>query len=189
MGFNLIENATLKSSRANNEAKIVRFKNIIKNQIIQRTEYDYVEKFLNVAEQLTDKQVLVLKGFVETMRPLYKYRRFNEMARIQIEGIKIQQYEKGYLSGHGKSEEELWKDRSDIENSVLNNEREIEKLFDKRSMTLKIFLEEEFHFMLAELVSLGLLYNPSQGKASDTGEPEHLSPTTLARQFIDYLKD
>ncbi|KAA2218537.1 hypothetical protein [Maribacter flavus] len=194
--WDLVELAMVKASRNNNEERIKRLKNIIKNQIIEPTEFDYVEKFLNLAGSLTDSQVLVLGHFVESQKELNTL--FKNLGELNTEKEKhTSQREDAFAKAKKLGEQDLPKIEKmyfDIQfdnnsKSVSENNQRVQNIFNERESILLNFNPDMKEFMEAELVSMGLIFNPSAGRISDTGEFKNNRPTGLAIKFIEYLKD
>ncbi|MEX0287725.1 MAG: hypothetical protein AB3N14_01305 [Flavobacteriaceae bacterium] len=193
----LIETAMLKSSRATTEGKIERLKKVIIGQIKYVDQYDYVTRYLDLAEKLNDKQVIILAKYVETEKEFIVIQ--EEIARIYEQKEDAEKtyslmraaYQENDLRKGKPSKKQLEamkKGMVRIEGEILEKQNDYNRIRRVRNQQFNILGEHEFNFLLNDLRVMGLIYNPSEGRASDTGEYSGYRCTPLATGFIKFLE-
>ena len=193
----LIETAMLKSTRANSERKIERLKKIIIGQIKYAEKYDYVSRYLDLVEKLTDNQIVILVKYVKTEKEFIKIQSETSDAYKQKKEAEksyslIQSKTLGKGVVHGKpSSTKLNQAKQHVESidgKILEAQNAYNRIRRERNEQSKILGENEFNFLLNDLRVLGLIYNPSEGRASDTGEYSGYRCTVLALGLIKFLR-
>lgn len=176
----LLETAIIKSSRQRKEEKIEKFKNILIKQLIEPTDYDYATKFFELVEKLNEMQLSVLFEFINIDKKIdldvIERKRLEKLTRIKWNDKYLETPLKG-PNIHQKEIDQMHEISKGIHLSSF-----------KKKQALKIFPLEERQFMQSELIFLGLVYNPAQGRASDTGEFHNFRSTSLASKFLGFIK-
>jgi hypothetical protein len=75
-----------------------------------------------------------------------------------------------------------------LDNKILQIQNAYNQIRRQRNEQFNVLGEHEFNFLLNDLRILGLIYNPSEGRASDTGEYSGYRCTPLATGLIKFLR-
>ena len=184
----ILEEVINKVIRTSSEKKRERFKLTVAGQIINPLPYDYISRFINLIEMLSEEQIIILKTYVSTEE---------EFINIQAETAKIYETKESSLKAQNnlvlnKANEKLTKQTKmrlqSLEGEILEKQNAYNRIRRKRNERIKNIGENEFNFMLNDLRVLGLVYNPSEGRASDTGEYSGFRCTRLAMEFMEFLQ-
>lgn len=172
----LLETAILKSSRQRREEKIERFKRIMVNQLLEPVEYDYATKFFELLEKINEKQFKLISDFVA----------LDKVIKAKV-GKRMKLQAKTGIKWHDGLVDKLKSpDFQDELDEMSKLSKEIDALYVKKKIALRIFDIEEKSFMQNELRAWGLIYNPSEGRISDKGEFHYYFCTSLASKFVEF---
>ncbi|NAY92114.1 hypothetical protein GTQ34_09295 [Muricauda sp. JGD-17] len=187
----LLETAIINASRANTESKIERLRKVVFGHIVDPQPYDYTTRYLDLGVRLNDDQVLILKMFVETEVDLHDLREKLKDLRIISENAK--DVELAMFASDSKAsskQKEVFKYKKDIHKKEMENtEFDFESVVNKRRRMISKYPEDEFQFLFNDLRVLGLIYNPAEGRASNTGDQAYYQCTALANGFMKYLSE
>lgn len=187
----LLETAIINASRATSEEKIHRLRKVLKGHIISPQPIDYTSRYLDLAIRLNEEQISILKIYQETEFDLKDIRiQLSELNKILTESGKIEQkiwgedskssirQKKIFTQKKEETEKELDKLKLDFENKI-----NIRRRFNST------FKQDEFQFLFNDMRVLGLVYNPAEGRVSNTPDVAYYYCTSLSEGFIRYLEN
>lgn len=187
----LFETAIVNASRANAESKLDRLRKILYGQIVDPQPYDYATRYLDLAVRLNDDQIRILKVFSETEDELKPVRA--ELRRLGKEMSDTQKVEPKFIAPDSKAsvqQKRIFRDRKkNLEERIAKLNDEFNRISNIRSRFIKSINEPEFQFLFNDLRVLGLVYNPGEGRVSNTGEPAHFYCTALTEGFMKFLRE
>ena len=183
----IMENIMTRAVKTNSIKKLERYKLLAANQIIEPKPYDYISRYIDLTEKLSDKQMSILIGYVESeeefvavqdeLGSLYNQKeRYSQTIEKLLTNVKVSQLAK------------YKKDIQKLDGEIVTVQNRFNQLRRLRNREFNEMEDGEFNFMLFDLRTLGLIYNPAQGRASDTGEFSGFRCTPLAFAYLKFLK-
>lgn len=155
--------------------------------------YDYVIRYLDLIEKLTDEQVLLIHNynnsedeFLSIQKELFSNQDFLIAAKSNINLFDNNRQGNSKYNVVDKrlkiAKERLQK----FESLNLEIQNRLNNIIRERNKSLSG--DEDFQrFIIFDLRVLGLLYNPSEGRASSSNEFNEDRCTLLARNFLKYI--
>ena len=194
----LLETAIIKSSRQGQEEKIDRFKQILIGQMLHPEPFDYLVRYFEIAEKLADSQLIILKKYVSTEKDLIEIQEslsgvIKEKEDTEKASIEHKMFHQGKESENWgatlKVREAMKKGIEKLKSKEFDFQNDYNAIRRERNEQFQILGEGEFNFMLNDLRTMGLIYNPAEGRASETGEYSGYRCTPLAIGFIKFLEE
>ncbi|TAI48988.1 hypothetical protein [Flagellimonas allohymeniacidonis] len=193
--WDLIEEGIRKASKANKEEKIERLKQVIVGQIIYDEDFDYVSRYLDLAMALNETQISILSVFVSTEPRIEKYHTnyksvnakrqgLTEKRDLRIAEIQLQKFR---LKEDNQIIARFDKEIYETNLELSNLGKDFQAIIEERKKKLDSLKEQEYHFLMNDLRVLGLIYNPAEGKVSNTGDYAAFRCTALAFGLIKFL--
>lgn len=187
----LLETAIINASRASSESKIERLRRVLVGHIMEPQPFDYTSRYLDLAIRLNDDQVQILDVYYQTENKLNTIR--TELRSIHKILKDSEKFESKILGSESRASEKVKKifkeKKSQTEGTLEDLQNVFEKTINIRRNKIKEYESEVFQFLFNDLRVLGLVYNPSEGRVSDTGDPAYYHCTALGIGFIKYLVD
>ncbi|MEO1486823.1 MAG: hypothetical protein AAFU57_13830 [Bacteroidota bacterium] len=185
----LLEIAIINASKANSESKIERLRSVLFGHLIDPQPYDYISRYLDLALKLNDSQIRILKYYVDTESNLEPLRK--EMAKFIKVKVRAEEAERRVLAPGSRASTQQRKvlkhKQQERDNNLESLQHEFEYILKIRRKRNMEFDEDEFPFLFNDLRVLGLVYNASEGRASDGGDSAGYRCTALAKGFMRYL--
>lgn len=187
----LLETAIINASRANSESKIERLRRVLVGHIMEPQPFDYTSRYLDLAIRLNDDQVQILDVYYQTEHKLKTIRtELRSIHKILEDSEKIESKILGSKPRASEKVKKIFKEKkSQTEGTLEDLQNVFEKMINIRRNKIKEYESEIFQFLFNDLRVLGLVYNPSEGRVSDTGDPAYYHCTALGNGFIKYLVD
>jgi hypothetical protein len=184
------EEILIKISKTSSKKKLERFKLLVVGQIVTPISYDYILRFTELVDKLQDVQIEILTTYVNTEEEFIKIQdavsKINkEKDETEIILLKV----KSDSRASKKQTDMMTKGLEGLEGDILDRQNAYNRIRRARNSQFKALGENEFNFILNDLRAMGLIYNPSEGRASDTGEYSGYRCTPLAIGFIKYLNE
>ncbi|WP_213195262.1 hypothetical protein [Cloacibacterium caeni] len=160
----IFESVLEKVTKTDNVEKLVRFRNILKNQIVEPQKVEYIETFIDLIPKISEKQFEILYSHL-----LYDEKFFKILSKI---------------SGIGNFDET----EEESENK-LNDENEFNYLSSKFLLPESFNLEKtEYDYLIQDLISKSLLLDNGIGRIEI--EPlEFVKITSFGKAFIKYVSE
>ena len=184
------EEILMKISRTSSKKKLERFKLLVMGQIVSPISYNYILRFSELVDKLQDLQIDILTTYVNTeeefvkiqdaLREIYKEKDDTEIMLLKV---------KSDNRASKKQTDMMIKGMERLEGDILYKQNAYNQIRRTRNSQFKALGENEFNFILNDLRAMGLIYNPSGERASDTGEYSGYRCTPLAIGFIKYLNE
>ncbi len=184
------EEILMKISRTSSKKKIERFKLLVMGQIVSPVSYNYILRFSELVDKLQDLHIDILTTYVNSEEEFIKIQDalskiYKEKDNTEIMLLKV----KSDSRASKKQIDMMTKGMERLEGAILDKQNLYNQIRRTRNSQFKALGENEFNFILNDLRVMGLIYNPSEGRASDTGEYSGYRCTPLAIGFIKYLND
>jgi len=185
----LLETAIINASRATSEGKIERLRRVLIGHIMEPQPFDYTSRYLDLAVRLNDDQIQILDVYYHTENKLKPLREeLSTIHKILKNSEKIEPKIFGFESKASEKVKKIYKEKKSLTEKTLEDlQFDFEKKINIRRHKNKEFEPEVFQFLFNDLRVLGLVYNPSEGRMSDTGDPAYYHCTALGIGFIKYL--
>lgn len=185
----LLETAIINASRATSEGKIERLRRVLIGHIMEPQPFDYTSRYLDLAVRLNDDQIQILDVYYHTENKLKPLREeLSTIHKILKDSEKIEPKIFGSESKASEKVKKIYKEKKSLTEKTLEDlQFDFEKKINIRRHKNKEFEPEVFQFLFNDLRVLGLVYNPSEGRMSDTGDPAYYHCTALGIGFIKYL--
>lgn len=185
----LFETAIINASKANSKSKIDRLRQVLFGQIVSPQPFDYTSRYLDLALRLNDTQVKILRLFTDTEEVI---RPIREELKEATENLRLGKdmepnFTKSDSKASPKQKEIYFKKLKESERRLDDVRMRYETEFNKRHRGISEIPEDEFPFLFNDLRVLGLVYNPAEGRVSNTGEPRYYQCTALAMGFMRFL--
>ncbi|MGB5822157.1 MAG: hypothetical protein WBG90_21925 [Saonia sp.] len=184
------EEILMKISRTSSENKLERFKLLVMGQIVSPISYNYILRFVELVDKLQDLHIDILTTYVSTEDEFIKIQDalskiYKEKDDTDIMLLKV----KSDSRASKKQTDIMTKGMERLKGDILDKQNGYNRIRRTRNSQCKILGENEFNYILNDLRVMGLIYNPSEGRASDTGEYSGYRCTPLAIGFIGYLSN
>lgn len=184
------EEILIKISKTSSKKKLERFKLLVMGQIVTPISYDYILRFTELVDKLQDVQIDILTTYVNTEEEFIKIQDAVSKSNKEKDKteIMLSKVKSDSRSSH-KQTDIMTKGLEKLEGVILDQQNAYNRIRRARNSKFKALGENEFNFILNDLRAMGLIYNPSKGRASDTGEYSGHRCTQLAIGLIKYLNE
>ncbi|KAB5491800.1 hypothetical protein [Flagellimonas hadalis] len=187
----LLETAIINASRASSETKIDRLRKVLFGHIIDPQPIDYTSRFLDLAVRLNDDQVKILNVYFDTEYQLAPLR--EELANIgeilkKSEKVELKIVNPN-LGASIKQKEIFLKKKKETEKRQDDLQLEYENIINTRRRYNSKYDPDTFQFLFNDMRVLGIVYNPAEGRISNTGDSSYYHCTALGKGFVKYLKE
>lgn len=187
------EELLINISKTNSEIKILAFRNLLLNQLMNKQEIDKAELLLNVVNSLNEKQIEILNGMEDSFESscteyksekLAQERRFESLESQMKEEYGFMKYED---IAADREFEELNREINKVNERIVflkGKIAEIEKPFISRTYNVS---ESDFMYLKQGLISNGLLIDKGMQYSAEPMDLIEISE--LGLELLDFIKE